>query len=118
MFYDETADINAMTLQKGTGNIGIGTTSPTQKLTVAGNVDTQSGYGYLTEIANDATTGTTSNKLAKLTTSGAAVFGVATTVPATARTRTAAAARIFSFMTQSGWGRCRRERQRMRGDCA
>jgi hypothetical protein len=48
--------------------VGIGTTSLSQTLTVNGNVDVMgSGNGYLTEIANAGTTGTTVNKLAKLT---------------------------------------------------
>jgi hypothetical protein len=61
------------------GQVGIGTTSFSQALTVDGNIDiTGSGFGYLTEIANDGTTGTTANKLAKLTTSGAAIIGATT----------------------------------------
>ena len=59
-------------LVTGLGNVGIGTASPTQSLTVNGNVDAVSGGGYLTEIDNEGTTGTTVNKLAKLS-SGAAV---------------------------------------------
>ena len=37
-FYDLKANIVPLTLQQGTGNIGIGTTNPTQKLSVAGNI--------------------------------------------------------------------------------
>jgi hypothetical protein len=56
------------------GQVGIGTTSFSQALTVAGNIDiTGTGLGFLSEIANDGTTGTTANKLAKLTTAGAAI---------------------------------------------
>ena len=61
------------------GLVGIGTTSPSQLLTVGGNIDiTGSGFGYLTEIANDGTTGTTANTLAKLTTAGAAIIAATT----------------------------------------
>jgi hypothetical protein len=60
------------------GNVGIGTTSVTQPLTVWGNVDAANAGGYLTEITNAGTTGTTANKLAKLNTSGAAVIAATT----------------------------------------
>ena len=59
------------------GNVGIGTTAPTQTLTVNGNVDAASGKGYLTEITNAGSTGTTVNKLAKLS-SGQAVIAATT----------------------------------------
>jgi hypothetical protein len=48
--------------------VGIGSAAPEQLLTVAGNIDATGTNGYITEIANDTTTGTTANKLAKLTT--------------------------------------------------
>jgi endosialidase-like protein len=54
--------------------LGIGTATPTQGLTVFGNVDVSGTNGYLTEVANAGTTGTTVNKLAKLNTSGAAII--------------------------------------------
>ncbi len=50
-------------------NIGIGTATATQPLTVNGNVDTMGANGYLTEIANGSVT-TVLNSLAKLDTSG------------------------------------------------
>ena len=63
----------------GQGNVGIGTTAPSQMLTVNGNVDAMgSGNGYLTEIANAGTTGTTAAKLPKLNASGAAVIAATT----------------------------------------
>jgi len=53
------------------GNVGIGTTTLTQPLTVNGNIDIfAANSGYLTEVANAASTGTTVNKLSKLTTGG------------------------------------------------
>jgi hypothetical protein len=56
------------------GQVGIGTTSFSQALTVAGNIDiTGTGLGFLSEIANDGSTGTTTNTLAMLTTAGAAI---------------------------------------------
>jgi hypothetical protein len=54
--------------------LGLGTATPTQGLTVFGNIDAGGTNGYLTEIANAGTTGTTVNKLAKLNTSGAAII--------------------------------------------
>ena len=59
------------------GNVAIGTTAATQSLTVNGNVDAASGKGYLTEITNAGSTGTTVNKLAKLS-SGQAVIAATT----------------------------------------
>ncbi|MDR3425458.1 MAG: DUF1566 domain-containing protein [Alphaproteobacteria bacterium] len=57
------------------GNVGIGTTAPSQPLTVSGNIDVMGGNsGYLTEIANDTATGTGLYLLAKLNSSGAAVI--------------------------------------------
>ena len=53
---------------------GIGVAVPSQALTVAGNIDITGANGYLTEISNDGTTGTTASKLAKLTASGAAII--------------------------------------------
>ncbi|MBS0243497.1 MAG: hypothetical protein JSS20_15065, partial [Proteobacteria bacterium] len=47
--------------------LGIGTSTLTQALTVNGNVDIFGTGAYLSEIANAGTTGTTLNKLAKLT---------------------------------------------------
>ncbi|MFZ2048745.1 MAG: hypothetical protein WAV25_00345 [Minisyncoccia bacterium] len=38
VFRDQTNGLNVMTLQPTTGNVGIGTTSPSQKLEVAGNM--------------------------------------------------------------------------------
>jgi len=60
--------------------LGIGTATPTQGLTVFGNIDAGGTNGYLTEIANAGTTGTTVNKLAKLNTSGAAVISAITDI--------------------------------------
>jgi len=54
--------------------LGLGTATPTQGLTVFGNVDVGGTNGYLTEITNAGTSGTTVNKLAKLNTSGAAII--------------------------------------------
>ena len=48
------------------GNVGIGTTSPLATLDVAGNISAE-GNAILSTIANAGTTGTTANKLAKLT---------------------------------------------------
>ena len=45
-FYSYGVSSYAVTLQKSTGNVGIGTTSPNEKLTVAGNVNIQ-GTGAL-----------------------------------------------------------------------
>ena len=62
------------------GQVGIGTTSFSQALTVAGNIDiTGTGFGYLTEIANDGTTGTTAHTLAMLTGAGAAIIATTAT---------------------------------------
>src|SRR6202012_3516583 len=62
------------------GQVGIGTTSFSQALTVAGNIDiTGTGLGFLSEIANDGSTGTTANTLAMLTTAGAAVIATTAT---------------------------------------
>ncbi len=58
----------------GTGKASIGTTTVSQPLTVWGNIDSANAGGYLTEIANAGTTGTTVNALAKLNSSGAAVI--------------------------------------------
>ena len=67
------------TVASPAGSVGIGTTAPSQLLTVGGNIDiTGSGFGFLTEIANDGTTGTTANMLAKLTTAGAAIIAATT----------------------------------------
>lgn len=60
------------------GLVGIGTTLPSQLLTVGGNIDITGTNGYLTEISNDGTTGTTASKLAKLTGSGAAIIAATT----------------------------------------
>jgi hypothetical protein len=60
------------------GLVGIGTTLPSQLLTVGGNIDITGTNGYLTEISNDGTTGTTASKLAKLTASGAAIIAATT----------------------------------------
>ena len=61
------------------GNVGVGTTTLTQPLTVNGNIDIYgSNNGYLTEVANAASTGTTANKLAKLTTGGKALIAATT----------------------------------------
>jgi hypothetical protein len=60
--------------------LGIGTATPTQGLTVFGNIDAGGTNGYLTEIANAGTTGTTVNKLAKLNTSGAAIISAITDI--------------------------------------
>src|ERR1019366_1429709 len=60
------------------GLVGIGTTLPSQRLTVGGNIDITGTNGYLTEISNDGTTGTTASKLAKLTASGAAIIAATT----------------------------------------
>jgi hypothetical protein len=49
------------------GSLGIGTTTPAQSLTVNGNADVMANGAYLTEIPNASSTGTTANKLAKLT---------------------------------------------------
>jgi hypothetical protein len=53
--------------------VGIGTATMSQLLTVYGNMDSMNGGGYLTEIVNDTTTGTTQYSLAKLTTAGQAI---------------------------------------------
>ena len=50
-------------------NIGIGTATASQPLTVNGNIDTMGASGYLTEIANGSVA-TVLNSLAKLDTSG------------------------------------------------
>lgn len=57
----------AQMVLSGTGDVGIGTTTPTQPLVVNGNTDVMANGAYLTEISNASTTGTTANKLAKLT---------------------------------------------------
>jgi hypothetical protein len=54
--------------------LGLGTATPTQGLIVFGNIDAGGTNGYLTEITNAGTTGTTVNKLAKLNNSGAAII--------------------------------------------
>jgi hypothetical protein len=59
------------------GNVGIGTTSPAQALTVAGNINVTS-YSFVTEIANSGSTGTTQYKLAKLSSSGQALIAATT----------------------------------------
>jgi hypothetical protein len=51
----------------GVGDVGIDTTTPTQALVVNGNTDVMANGAYLTEMPNASTTGTTANKLAKLT---------------------------------------------------
>ena len=61
------------------GNVGIGTAAPTQPLHVWGNIDSGNAGGYLTEVANAGTTGTTVNKLAKLTGAPATAVVAATT---------------------------------------
>jgi fibronectin-binding autotransporter adhesin len=48
------------------GNVGIGQTSPAAMLDVGGNIDTEH-YSQVREIENEGTTGTTANKLGKLT---------------------------------------------------
>jgi len=61
------------------GYVGVGTTNPKQELVINGNVDAMgSSNGYLTEIANDTTTGTTQFGLAKLTTLGSAIISATT----------------------------------------
>jgi hypothetical protein len=72
---------NAQFFWDNTNNrLGIGTATPTQGLTVFGNIDAGGTNGYLTEIANAGTPGTTVNKLAKPNTSGAAVISAITDI--------------------------------------
>jgi hypothetical protein len=77
-----TGDANIVTDSSNdmliSGKVGIGTAAPTQPLTVWGNVDSGNAGGYLTEIANAGTTGTTVNKLAKLNASGAGLIAATT----------------------------------------
>jgi hypothetical protein len=74
MKYESQASIHEFT-----GNVGIGTATLTQPLTVWGNIDSGNAGGYLTEVANAGTTGTTVNKLAKLTGAPATAVIAATT---------------------------------------
>jgi hypothetical protein len=60
------------------GDLGIGTATMSQTLTVNGNIDAMGANGYLTEIANNGSTATVLNKLAKLA-SGASTATVTTT---------------------------------------
>jgi len=65
--------IGTSTITIANGQVGIGTATFTQPLTVNGNVDVM-GKAVLMEIANSGTTGTTVNSLAKLA-SGAVAIG-------------------------------------------
>jgi hypothetical protein len=60
-------------------NIGIGTATASQPLTVNGNADLMGSNAVLTEIANASSTGTTANKLAKLTGAPSTALITATT---------------------------------------
>jgi hypothetical protein len=73
LFKIDNQSTNEFTVM-ASGNVGIGTTAPTQKVTVYGNIDVSSGSSYLIETPNAGTTGTTANTLAKLNSSGAAVI--------------------------------------------
>ena len=61
------------------GEVGIGTSSASQQLVVNGNIDAMNTSGYITEVANASSTGTTVNKLAKLTGSPSTAVIMATT---------------------------------------
>lgn|SRR5579862_3837188 len=62
-----------------TGNVGIGTTSPQALLHIYGGQIDLSNNAVMTEIANAGTTGTTVNKLAKLTAAPSTAVLTATT---------------------------------------
>jgi hypothetical protein len=71
--------IGTATITISSGQVGIGTSTFAQQLTVNGNIDIfGSNNALLTEIANAGTTGTTVNKLAKLNSSGNAVIAATT----------------------------------------
>jgi hypothetical protein len=66
-YYNGTSITSGTGFVYSGGNVGIGTANPAATLDVNGNIDIFGAGGYLTEIANAGTTGTTLNKLAKLT---------------------------------------------------
>jgi hypothetical protein len=56
------------------GRVGIGTAVPSTALDVNGSITTEGSNGLVMQIANDASTGTSANHLAKLSTAGKAVI--------------------------------------------
>jgi hypothetical protein len=78
LYYNGTAITSGSAFTFNGTNVGVGTATATQPLTVFGNVDigqTANYSGLLTEIPNSGTTGTTQYKLAKLTSANAVVIG-------------------------------------------